>query len=68
LVAPFASVAADPVVEHQVVAAGSGHLERVELEAPQPIDHAQHRYRPRRERPRRIEEMAADQESAGVVG
>jgi hypothetical protein len=55
-------------VKHEVVVPGAGHLERVELEAAEPIDDAQHRFRIRREGARRIQEMAAHQEAACVVG
>jgi hypothetical protein len=43
--APGALVAPDPRVEHEVVVAGAGNLERVELEASETCDDVHHRGR-----------------------
>ncbi len=48
--------------------AGAGHLERIELEAAEPIDHAQDRFRLRRQCARRIEQLTTDQEASRMVG
>jgi hypothetical protein len=53
LLAPPALIAPDPRVEDQVVVAGARDLQRVELEEPQSVDHAEHRLGLRRKRPRR---------------
>ena len=48
--------------------ASPGNLERVELEAPEPLDGGQDRCRLRRERARRRQEVAADEEAPRVGG
>jgi len=67
-VGPRALVVGNACVECQVVASRSGDLNRIELHGSESLDYAQHRLRLRRQRTRRIEELAADQEAAGVVG
>ncbi len=48
--------------------ASPGNLERVELEAPEPLDGGQDRCRLRRKRARRRQEVAADEKAPRVGG
>ena len=60
---PFAAVPVDPRGQDEVVVA-PGDVERVELQRAEPLDDAPDRVRPGRERPRRREQVAADEKAA----
>ena len=60
-VAHVAAVAADPREEDQIVVA-PGHFERVELKRPEAFDGRHHAHRTGRQRARRSQEMASDEE------
>jgi hypothetical protein len=53
-----------PGEEHEVVVA-PGDLERIELERPEAVDHPHDAFRAGRQRPRRREQVAVDEEPAG---
>ena len=55
-------------MERQVVASRPGDLDRIELHGSEPLDDMQDRLRLTGQRARRIEEVAAYQETPGVVG
>ncbi len=61
-------VSGDAGVEHEVVVARTGHLERVELQAPEALDGGQDRCRLRRQRARRGQQVAPDEEAPRVGG
>ena len=63
-IGPLAAVAGDPGEEHEVVVP-AGHVERIELERPEPIDHRQDALRPGRQRARRGKQVAEGEEAAG---
>ena len=62
VVCPGPPVAPDAGMEHEVVVA-AGHLERVELQRAETVDDREHALLGVRQRPRRGEEMADDQEA-----
>ena len=61
-----APVVGDACRQHQVVVA-AGHLERVELDGAQPLEDREHALRRRRQRARRVEQVAADEEAPGGI-
>ncbi len=66
-VGPGPAVAGDPRQQRQVVVAARD-VDRVELQRPEPVDHAHDRRRLRRQRARRGEEVAKDEEPPGDGG
>jgi hypothetical protein len=55
-------------MEDEIVIPSTRDLERVELEGAEALDDAEDRCRGRGQGPRRVEEMAPDEEPTGMVG